>query len=332
MSIIITQSKIKNREHCEKYKFSGNFEAERGYIIHFMISNNLAVPNCKAYRGEIEFFAEVHDFNKYEEVAHRALPFCKEEGQHNILLKAKLTDDITLEGELDWFRRTAFDRAEIIDWKTGTSFFYNVNEPISVIQSILYPYLVFMNNPDISEIAFKYVFLDEDCKVFEVINDRADFEGFDKDLVKFLVDFANDKVKLKTGNYCVTCSQFWNCKAVEQMIKEQEQRYVQMQSDVNFVKSDDDYKALCLVSKFFEKQVEGYLKKRKDEELHNESMWKSRNMTSLYLDVDKLRSDEKEKLIQIFSKEGQIKLTKEEAKDFSEKVTKKEYQVKVFKL
>lgn len=246
--IAFTPSKITKMLGCSGFDGSKKTLAlERGSIIHSIIDNsNNYNKEFSVYRGDKTPFQFEHNFKEYEELVDDIKEdypqfFTQDwlkEVELSITYNDKFLGEIEFNGIIDKLQLKEKE-ATLVDWKTGATR-ANKDNPIEMLQSIFYSFLVMQKYQYLEKVTFNYVYVEQSHIITQTIVNSPESR---KNLYRYLRMWAFAAIQNK-GTYKVTSKCNWCQKLTTCPFIDEELKAIELEKDRLTVEKVKLYKSL----------------------------------------------------------------------------------------
>lgn len=226
--ITFTPSKITKMLGCSGFDGSKKTLAlERGSIIHSIIDNsNNYNKEFSIYRGDKTPFQFEHNFKEYEELVDDIKEdypqfFTQDwlkEVELSVTYNDKFLGEIEFNGIIDKLQLKEKE-ATLVDWKTGATR-ANKDNPIEMLQSIFYSFLVMQKYQYLEKVTFNYVYVEQSHIITQTIVNSPESR---KNLYRYLRMWAfaaiQNKGTYKVTSKCNWCQKLTTCPFIDEELK-----------------------------------------------------------------------------------------------------------------
>jgi ATP-dependent exoDNAse (exonuclease V) beta subunit len=219
-----TASSLKKALKCKGFEQENatSQAMERGSILHDLLSGKEYSTQYSMYKGEKRQYKFEHDIEALEEIVDQVRAEYRDivelYNSEEILtteISSLLNENYYLEGIIDRYLVSGTE-AHIVDWKSGRSRL-KVDDPMDMLQSIVYSLLVFKIFKNVQKISFEYIYI-ETFYSQELVYERKDMQGLEN-LIDALV-YSIKNVGYNVGEHCKYCNKADKCPLVDETLRQ----------------------------------------------------------------------------------------------------------------
>jgi len=303
-----TVSSIKTMLGCSHYSSSKNsFSLEKGAILHSILENsNKYSKEYSIYRGKRTPYEFEHDFELYESIVDDVKDTFPDfftndwikEVELDLVYNDKYLGEIQLSGIIDKVRITQ-EKITIVDWKSGVSR-ADKNNPMDMLQALIYTFLLAQKNQQVPIIEFFYVYIEQNHTINVLTQNTPETRKTMYRAIRmwiFATQFQQNSYKI--SQRCNYCDRLTTCPVVDKELNELEADVTRLTVDkIKFLKS--------IISKIYDSRKSELI-----EEMGND---KIKIMNYYYVNKKDLTAEEILSLIP-----DVLKIKKTEAEEFQKR-------------